>query len=201
MPEPVFGYQDSIVYLSPGYHNLVREQLGFEQNRYPELELLKETERDPSPARGFEISVGASRLSFPTVSPELERYKIVHGYRNFPVGPVPIYNFHADSDLWMRTPPNVGHFRWKYGLFDNAWDREGFKTDGVDFVIFAEKADGSRRELWRDEVTPAEVEADRGLQTGEGEFTIEPGEQLIFASRERSNGAFDWAYFTSIEVW
>jgi hypothetical protein len=201
VPEPVFSLNDSMVYLSPNYHNIVRERLGIESNPYPELVLLAASDQDPSLSGDFDISEGASKLSFSTVSPRLERYKIAHGYRNFEVGPVPVYNFHADSDLWMRTPPNAQHFRWKYGLFDDAWDREGFKTDGVDFVIFAEKADGSRRELWRDVVNPAKIESDRGLQTGEGEFTLESEEQLIFASRERSNGAFDWAYFTSIEVW
>ncbi len=201
VPEPVFSLQGTVVYLSPGYNNIVREQLEFEQNRYPEIKLLEAPEHDLASTRGYHISAGASKISFPTVSPGVERYRIVHGYRNFKTGPVPVYNFHTDSDLWLRTPADARQFRWKYGLFDSAWDREGSKTDGVDFVIHAEKPDGSRREVWRDEVNPAEVESDRGLQTGEGELVLEPDEQVVFSSRERSNGAYDWAYFTSIEVW
>ena len=201
MPEPVCQLGDSVVYFNPGYTNIVREMLSLNRNHYPELTTLPATGRDPTVGRGFEISTGASRIAFPTVKPEVERYRISHGYRRFELPGVPRFNFHADSDLWLRTPEQVSGFRWKYGLFDDAWNREGFRTDGVDFVIFAESENGEQRELWRDEVNPAEIESDRGLQTGESNLELRPGEQLIFACRTRENGAFDWAYFTSIEVW
>jgi 4-amino-4-deoxy-L-arabinose transferase-like glycosyltransferase len=199
--EPVFHESETVVYMSPLYSNTVRDVLQRDSNRYPALTLLPKSERDTSVGLDFKISAGASRLAFPTVKPEVARYRISHEYGRFLDEAVPQYNFHADSDLWLRTPAEVQGFRWKYGVVAGAWNGAGGKTNGVDFVIFAESKNGQRRELWRDEVTPAEVEADRGLQTGEGSLEIHAGEQLVFACRDRDNRAFDWAYFTSIEVW
>lgn len=201
VPEPVFKSQNSVVYINSLRRNIILEALSFEFNEYPELTLLPASGSASQGGRIFQLSRGSSEVAFPTVGLEVERYRSANGYSVFNTLSVPQFSFHSDSDLWLRTPDQVSAFRWKYGIFDGAWDRDGGRTDGVDFVIFAESEDGGRRELWRDQVTPAEVEANRGLQTGEGMLVLNPGEQLVFASRERNNGAFDWAYFTSIEVW
>jgi len=201
MPEPVFRNPDTIVYLNPRYNTTVREAFELNPKVYPDLTLLAAAERDPKVGRAFRISRGGAKMAFPTVRPEVERYRISNGYRRFDSTSVPQFNFHANSDLWLRTPAQLNEFRWKYGVFDGAWDRENRRTDGVDFVIYGELESGERRELWRDKVMPTECEGDRGLQTAEGQLGLRPGEQLVFASRKRGNDAFDWAYISSIEVW
>ena len=83
-------------------------------------------------------------------------------------------------------------------MIDAAWGREGDKSDGVVFIVQVESPDGSRREIYRDEVVPVTDESKRGIIDVTIEYEISAEEVLVFSSRARGNTAYDWAFVVGI---
>jgi len=73
-------------------------------------------------------------------------------------------------------------------------------TDGVEFVADAESADGSIRTLFRRTLDPANIPADRGLQSAVLASRPHPGETIVFRTRPNNGAAFDWAFWKRIEI-
>jgi hypothetical protein len=108
-------------------------------------------------------------------------------------------NFHPEAALWVEAPNRNGSLQWHFGIFDSAWDREGDKTNGVNFAVMAENQRGERRSLYTRLLQPVSVEQDRGTQVAVVEYALEPEEHLVFLAESNGSAAFDWTYFAKCE--
>ena len=89
---------------------------------------------------------------------------------------------------------------WEFGLIPEAYERDGEKTDGAEFVITGETPAGEKREIYRRVLDPVNEAADRGPQRVEMSYQPLPGETLQFSTRPNIIPNFDWAYWKKIEV-
>ncbi len=189
------------IYVSPfRFEEIVRRMGGEGGSTYPHVELLRTT----LPAEGVllglqEVTPGASRVVFSMVNETVSRFEIAYGYRMFDLAGEPIINFHPDAALWIDPRRRAGSIKWRYGIFDEAWDREGDRTDGVVFVVEVENAEGHRRQVFSRTLRPATVAADQGVITSRFRYSLADGEILRFSSGGVSSHAFDWAYLVEIE--
>ena len=105
-----------------------------------------------------------------------------------------------DSDVWLVPPANATQIHWGFGVFPGAYEKAEGRTDGVEFSIWVEQPDGQERRIYRRLLDPWAEPADRGDQHAVVAYTPRPGERLRFTSGPGGGSAFDWAYWTGIEV-
>ena len=106
---------------------------------------------------------------------------------------------HPDSNLWLHAPAGASRIEWNFGLLRQAYEKEGDKTDGVEFVITG-TVGGNTRQIFHRLLDPARLPADRGTQHISLPYQPRPGELLLFATRPVQGYAFDWAYWEKIAV-
>ncbi len=97
-------------------------------------------------------------------------------------------------------PAGATQIKWGYGIFPAAYEKAGDKTDGVEFIVWGELPGGGERRIYHRLLEPLQNPADRGDQHAVIPYTPLPGEKLRFSSRPGGGSAFDWAYWTGIEV-
>ena len=146
------------------------------------------------------ISPALAAGAFHRFSPAPSQYRFAFGLSLAEVAGVPVLGAHPDSELWIPTAPGPRRIEWQFGLMPGAYERDGDKTDGVEFVIAAESAQGIRRELYRRVLDPVHLTADRGLQRVSTEQEVLAGETLVFMSRPHGSYSFDWAYWAGINI-
>lgn len=146
------------------------------------------------------IPPGAATRAFSLVSPRPTQYRFAYGYSMMELNGTPILSVHPDSDLWVPAPAGARQIVWEFGIVPDAYERDGDKTDGVEFVVEGESPDGSRREIFRRLLDPAAVPADRGRQRAVIRYQAVPGEKLVFLTRPNGSYAYDWAYWARIAV-
>lgn len=143
---------------------------------------------------------GKARRLFPVVNRDVFRYRIGYGYGLGDVQGTPALNFHPDSDLWVDAPVGPGRTEWRYGLAPAAYEKDGDRTNGVLFGLYAENASKERRSLFERKLRPTTEVSDRGIQTSLIDYVLAEDETLVFASRPLDSYAFDWAFFYSAKV-
>jgi len=115
----------------------------------------------------------------------------------------PMILAHPVSELNFSPPAGAMEIDATFGIVDAAYAPNGTGvTDGVGFEIYEVRADGLRRQIFRRELDPAGIPADRGLQsirlknagpfTGKVVFKTTPG--------PKNNLVNDWAYWSSIHI-
>ncbi len=137
---------------------------------------------------------------FPVRGGIVSRYLIGFGYRPFELEGREVQDFHANSYFKVSTEIRNGQILWSYGLSPDLYQREGGKTNGVSFMVFAENPEVKRRELFRRDLNPTVNPADRGFQFSNFEYALVDAEQLVFASDAMGSEAFDWSYLECIEI-
>jgi hypothetical protein len=148
------------------------------------------------PFRNPRILAGAS---FAMVSPAPAQVRFTQGYGQVAIEGKPALFAHPDSDLWLHAPAQSGWIDWDFGLIPGAYEKEGDKTDGVEFAIIG-LAGGSKRQLFNRVLDPARQPADRGVQRLHLAYHPLPGELLLFTTRPVQGYAYDWAYWEKIDV-
>jgi hypothetical protein len=151
-------------------------------------------------SRPFAITPGVAADAFKMVSPHPTQFRFAYGYSLMELNGTPILSAHPDSDLWVPAPAGARQIVWEFGIVPGAYERDGDKTNGVEFVVEGESADGSRRRIFHRLLDPAAVPGDRGSQRAEIPYQPVPGEKLVFLTRPNGGYAFDWAYWTRIAV-
>jgi hypothetical protein len=197
---PTYSHPIADVYCSVRYLPQVRQGLKARGN-YGDL--------IPGPAgpafdwskQAFRISDGLARTAFGNVSPAP-----VRGYFKFGPGHLPFedggwaLNAHPDCDLWLHAPGGARRIEWEFGIYSNAYEREGDKTDGVAFAVTGELPGGEKRIIFERTLDPVRRPADRGRQREFIPYYPIPGEILHFASRPGQSLNYDWAYWARIDV-
>ncbi len=146
------------------------------------------------------ISPALAAGAFHAFSPAPSQYRFAFGLSLADVGGTPVIGAHPDSELWVPAAPGSRRIEWEFGLIPGAYERDGDKTDGVEFIIAAESAQGNRRELYRRLLDPVHVAADRGPQRVTTTPQLAAGEILVFLSRPHGSYSYDWAYWAGINV-
>jgi len=198
VPSPLFRHRETEVFVNPIIYSDLHYRLGPGGSKYPGVEPLDQPEGVDFSLAAFNLARETAESVFTMIDPLPHRMRIRYGYNPAGYGEHRIINYHPDSDLWIEPSNSVGSFRWRYGLLDAAWERDGDRSDGVDFLVFVETPTGDRREIFRDEVTPDTNETKRGILVGEFDYDIGPEDVLVFSCRARGNAAYDWAFLLDI---
>jgi hypothetical protein len=204
--EPILRFEhggESIdIYVNPLHLTEILSRMGPNGgSSYPHVSLLE----DKVPDAGFwagdrPISAGSARLAFPMISEVVTRFKIFLGYRRYRLAEGDFINFHPDASIWVDPTTRAGTIRWRYGIFEDAWNRVGDRTDGVTFTVVAEDEAGQQREIFSRRLDPFKNEADRGIIASEFSHALAAGEMLRFSSDGGPSDAFDWAFLVEIEI-
>ena len=198
--QPTFSSAEVDVYVARPYAAAVRAGLK-DTVRYPELTLPAPRpvgEGRPVEPVTPEIARGALRAVAP--APYQMRFFMGGAGTQGRPGGDEVIIAQPDSDLWLVPPAGATQIAWGFGIFAGAYEKADGRTDGVEFSVWAELPDGSERRLFRRLLDPAQVAEDRGDQHAVIPYAPQPGEKLRFSSRPGGGSAFDWAYWTGIEV-
>jgi hypothetical protein len=197
---PTFSHPEGDVYCSNFHRNAILDRLrapnGFNNISSQAVSHPALTVDDPL----TRVPPGSAPRVFAMVHPAPSHYRFAYGYIIWPVDGAACLNMHADSDLVVPAPPAAHHIHWEFGLLADAYERDGDRTDGVVFLIEAEQPDGTSRPIFRRALEPATEPADRGPQQADIAYTPEPGDRLIFRTRNNGSPAFDWSYTRAIAV-
>lgn len=198
-PTPTFTHTDTDVYCHPRYVEHVKKGLK-ERGYYGDIKVAAPETFPPADTGLIRINGGLARAIFGMVSPAPIKARFKFGMSHYPLVDGPALNTHPDSDLWLRAPAGATRIEWDYGLVPLAWEREGDKTDGVEFIITGIMPGGSAREIYRRRLDPVHAVMDQARQHEIIPFRPLPGELLHFSSRPGPGYAYDWAYWKRIEV-
>jgi hypothetical protein len=196
---PTFSQTYIDVYFSRPYIAGVRNRLRGSL-KYPDLTFTDKVPGDNSASAPFNISAGTARAAFENISPAPFRARFDFGLDSGTDGDDKLISAHPDSDLWLHAPANAKQIKWDFGFVPAAYEREGDRTNGVEFIVTGETADGQHREIYRRLLDPVNEPADRGRQRETIPYQPLPGETLVFSTRPNSSAAYDWVYWARIEV-
>lgn len=196
---PTFSDGTADIYVARPFAAAVRT--GLKDNvRYPKLDVSPAPE-DVAAEKIQVVSAADAQDVFSTVQPAPIRMRMHFGAkRQGREGTEEVILAHPDSDLWIPPPANAHTIVWRFGILPGAYEKEKSRTDGVEFIVEAERPDGTSRRLFRRYLDPWTNAADRGDQRETIAFTAQAGETLRFSTRPGGGDAFDWAYWVGIEV-
>jgi len=195
---PTFSHPAADVYLRRPY--IPGAQLRLRNSRqYPNVTIPAGGAAEP-PDTPFAIPAPVARTAFARVAPAPQRGRFAFGLDLVEEGRDTLISAHPDSDLWVRAPAAATAIRWSFGYFPAAYERGRNGTDGAEFIITAETADGRRREIYRRLLDPVRQARDRGRQTEVIPYAPQPGEVLQFSTRPNKNPSYDWVYWAEITV-
>jgi hypothetical protein len=202
-PDIAFSYQDTDVYLPRNRRDWTVARLQaapvFDQVVAHGQVVVHAATPDADPAVRT-VNPQADQALFGHMSPMPVRYHFSFDANVGELDGATVIGAHPDAEMWFAVPAGKREIALAFGIFAAAYEREGPSTDGVDFIVEEHKADGSRVEVLRRSLQPAGNPQDRGLQRVVVSCQVAPGSELIFLTRSRENGAFDWAYWGPITI-
>ena len=196
---PTFSYPIADIYCSRQYIDQIQHELAASQ-QYPYVTTKPRAAGDKLPSLPFNIPRGLARHSFSMVSPAPFRGYFKYGVSLQGLDGTQALTAHSPSDLWLQPPANATQIQWDFGLNDETWQKDGEKTDGVEFVVTGEIPSGQTRQVYRRVLDPVVVLEDRGTQHVTIPYQPLPGETLQFSSRPNGSPNYDWAYWARILV-
>ncbi|MEY3775712.1 MAG: hypothetical protein RLZZ129_2492 [Verrucomicrobiota bacterium] len=194
-----FSYQDADIYCSRRIGQKVRQGLK-EHGYYGSLIVPSLHEASPPESGPFWINRGLANRELATVSPQPMRARFTYGLQTFLHDGSKRINAHPDSDLWLRAPSGSTRIEWDYGMFAQAWEREGDKTDGIELTVSGIMPGRGEREIYRRRLDPVANVLDRGMVREVISYDALPGEILQFSTRPGGSYSYDWAFWERIEV-
>ncbi|HLP03539.1 MAG TPA: hypothetical protein VK163_16040, partial [Opitutaceae bacterium] len=197
-PEITFSHATADVYVARFYRDTVIDWL----NRPHGFEQISTTRRPaprPSGPAPTAVTPEIGRTLFAMVSPAPARVQATHGTPLLEFENGHVLSAHPDSDLWVPPPAGATRIECEFGLLPGAYLGES-RTNGVEFLVLGQLADGSTRELFRRVLAPADHETDRGVQTAAFDYQPRAGETVVFRTRDNGHPAFDWAFWRRIEI-
>jgi hypothetical protein len=191
---PTFSSAEVDVYVALPYAKAVRAGLA-DKERYPDLTVSAAPDEGAKGAEPVTPEIAQGVLAGITPAPYQMRFFLGGAGRQ---GSVIIAQ--PDSDLWLVPPANATQISWGFGIFPGAYEKADARTDGVEFSVWVLQPDGQERRIYRRLLDPWQEPADRGDQHVVIPYAPRPGERLRFSSGPGGGAAYDWAYWTGIEV-
>jgi hypothetical protein len=105
---------------------------------------------------------------------------------------------HATGTMTFARPETARRLTGEFGITDGAFTGPN-RTDGAEFAVEMEDANGRTEVIWRQTLAPLTVPADRGPHS----FTVElPANAVRVRLQTRTgakgDGSWDWTYWSSI---
>ena len=198
-PLPTYRHASGDVHLARLYRDDALR--GLQRFRFDQVTIPPET-RLPAPADAAAVDLRSqARTTFSVVNPAPVRVQATFGFAAAEIAGHRILNAHPDSAIWVAPPTGATRIRIEFGIVAGAYtatDRD--PTDGVEFVVAAERPDGTTRTLFRRLLDPANTPADRADQSVDLEYQPHPSETVVFRTRPGATASFDWAYWRKIEI-
>ncbi len=199
-PTPTFSHPTGDVYM----HRLYRSDVLHRLTHHDRYDAVKPGERAhllPVDTQRRTILPATARRAFPMISPAPYQYVFGYGYSLIPrANARPVLGTHPNSDVWIRPPAGSSRIEWEFGFFEEIFKNPEAMTDGVEFIITAESADGTLRQLYRRHLDPLREAPDQRVQYLSLEYKAEPGESLVFSTRGHQHLAFDSVYWSRLVV-
>ncbi len=197
--KPTFSWANVDVYVARSCAAAVRAGLR-DKVRYPEIIVHAAVDEDArQKSKPVTPAIGRNELKGIVPIPYQMRFLFGEAARQGRESDSVILA-HASADIWLEPPRDATRIEWIYGIIPEAYQRDGDRTDGVDFSIWGELPDGSERRIYRRLLDPGQNSEDRGDQHVVVAYTPRPGETLRFSTRPGGSAAFDWSYWVKIEV-
>ena len=197
--KPTFSHTSWVdIYVTRLYKKGLQVRLKNSQ-KYPGLTMLVSPDEKLEVKGRFQIPPAAARNAFTNVIPGPFQVEFQYGLDWMEHGDAAVLSAHPNADLWLHPPAEATRIKWEYGIFPAAYEPER-RTNGVEFIIHGELPDGQIRQVYYRLLDPRQNPKDRGDQQVVIPYTPQPGEILRFSTRPNDNTAFDWAYWTQIEV-
>lgn len=196
---PTFSHTSADVYVSNLYRDIVVARAR-EAIRPEGISSSADPDRPPTavnePRR---VTRGMAETMFRMAHPAPVQVRLQFGYDLWWVNDLETIAAHPDADLWIPAPANAKEVEWHFGIRPDAYERND-KTNGVEFIIDVEGADGTERRAYHRVLDPAARSEDRGLQREVIPLQAAAGERLVFRTRPNGSYSFDWAYWVKINV-
>lgn len=198
-PVPVFTCSWGDVYINRLYVNSALDFIKASRNRFaPDT---KFPDRSHVGRQTMRVTADEAKRTFFMMSPGPSEVDFEYGVTVAEYAGAATINAHSDSLFWIKPPASAKVVEMEYGIIEEAWNKPDSKTNGIEFVISVETTEHEKaRTLFRRLLDPAQVPADRGLQTVTVDYTPKPGERLRFAALSNGSKAFDWGYWKRITV-
>ncbi len=197
-PDITFSHPTADVYLGKNFRETALRRLaGDHYDQITTAAKPAETPEGAAAAQPVPINAALAATAFGMITPAPAAYRFRFGLTPPEGGRLMV---HPDCELWLQPPANARRITWDFGILPAAYERDGGKTDGVEFIIAGESADGRRREIYHRLLDPAGKPDDRGPQHAVIPCTPAAGEKLVFLTRPNQNYAFDWAWWSGIKV-
>ena len=195
--QPTFVGDPTAVYVRRLYADGVRSRIRASARHSAVLQVPDAPVTETAPT---DVAPALARSAFANVVPHPHRVYFQFGYDLSVVGGRKVLSAHPDADIWLRPPAEATRIRWEFGFHPPAYEKDGDRTDGVEFAVIGEAPGGATREIYRRVLDPVANAADRGELREEIPYTPVPGEVLRFTSRPHRGGAYDWVHWAAIEV-
>ena len=150
-----------------------------------------------------DVSANQAESVFANISPSPYKYRTQFGFsvefedNRFVTGS------HPDCDLWITSPLGAERINLSFGIRAGAYADSAAATDGIEFIVSGVSPEtGEETVLFRRFLNPARHEADRGTVHESFKLPTPAPAELLFSARPGPNGnyAFDWAYWSRIEI-
>ncbi len=196
---PTFSHTSADVYVSNLYRDIVVARAKHEIR--PEgISTVADPDRPPTHMeRPRRVTRGMAETMFEMVHPAPVQLRLQFGFDLWWVHDLVTVAAHPDADLWIPAPANAKEVEWHFGIRPDAYERQD-RTNGVEFIIDIEAADGTERRAYHRVLDPATRAEDGGLQREVIPIQAQAGERLVFRTRPNGSYSFDWAYWAKINV-
>ncbi len=196
---PTFSHTTADVYVSNFYRDIVVARARGPVR--PEgISSVADPDRPPTLIeRPQRVTRGMADTMFKMMHPRPVQLRLQFGYDLWWVDDIETIAAHPDADLWIPAPANATEVEWHFGIRPDAYERQD-KTNGVEFIIDIEAADGSERRAYHRVLDPAARPEDGGMKREVIPIQVQPGERLVFRTRPNGSYSFDWAYWAMINV-
>lgn len=208
-PRPLFRWENTTVYGRRDRRAIMTDALRRHKETLWGVVLDPSTEKEEFSIINREVRTDTllkeqqQSLSFFTPIPWKFFYQF--GYAFAEEGGREILLAHAQSRLWFHGSEGTNIVRVEFCILSGAYADDvppGDRTDGVEFFVEKESADGSRTRLASVFLDPVKNPADRGFHVLEIPARLAAGESIIVgnSSGPQGNLSRDWAAFASIKV-
>jgi hypothetical protein len=205
-PKPVCTWMNITVYLGRPIRAAAIEYL--RRQKYIEVSMVDSGQPGGSPLERRELAVNGllpgQRRVFAAMSPEPVRFYTAYGLDLNVIEGRWFLSAHPDSRIWFKLPPGrhtvVAEYCMLPGSYEGLAPRDA--TDGAEFAIYEQRADGTKRPVFERLLDPVANPADRGIQTARLTVDLAPGSELLLETGPGGKGSYnrDWAAWGPIAI-
>ncbi len=205
-PRPVIAWANTTVYLARGIRAAAINFL--RQRSFINLRVVAEGEpaRDTFTRREVPLSelLPGQRQMFMRMSPAPVRVYSMFGLNLSEERGTWLLSAHPDTRLWFKPAAGLRSIFAEYAMLAGSYENvaPADATDGAEFAIYVQKADGTKRQIFDRLLNPTDNPGDRGLQQLSLTVDVPPGAELVFETGPgtRNNYNRDWAAWGPIRI-